>query len=704
MSRRALALFTARPSLWARLATAAATVLCACGGGGAAGAAGASGGGGGSGGAGAQGGSGGEGDPCGAGTTACGETCVNLVNDPAHCGACFEACALGEVCSVGSCGTACGAGTTLCNGLCFDTDLDPNHCGGCFEACAQGEACVGGVCELVCVGGTLACDGDCVDPALDPQHCGGCDIACAPGQGCFSGSCAPNCGLGTTPCGGTCVDTDWDPNHCGACDLPCEGQTACILGTCKPVCGVETTLCNGQCVDLWVDPENCGGCNQPCQPGESCVLGACTTVCGPGVTLCSGECVDTDFDPSHCGGCDLACPAGEWCNLGGCSGTGCIGGQTLCDGSCFDLLTSEQHCGGCATSCNAGEACVGGTCAATPAGSFAYVLNDTSPNTITGYAVSSDGALTLLPGSPFDTGGISGFDHHPDAIEVCGDFVYATNSLSGTIAGFLIGANGALTPVPGSPFASFDPVSLACSGPAAGGDAFLFVTDFQSNVRRYAILPSGALDYSGSAITGSNALGLTFDPTFGRLFVAGWSVTASVFDVDPATGALTPGGANPTLTGGNNHSASVSPSGQLVATEGVGGVRIWSVDAGSVLTQIPGSPFADPTPCPVVGLAWAPSGDRLFVGHRNCSPGRVMVYDVAASGALTPVAGAPFATGGTSPVGLAVSAAGTKLFVTHLASNLTSVLDVAPSGALTPVQGSPFVNPSGGFHSWIALR
>src|SRR5262249_48012126 len=113
---------------------------------------------------------------------------------------------------------------------------------------------------------------------------------------------------------------------------------------------------------------------------------------------------------------------------------------------------------------------------------------------------------------------------------------------------------------------------------------------------------------------------------------------------------------------------------------------------------------ADPTGCEVVGLAWAPTGKRLFVGHRGCVPGKVMVYDVAVNGTLTPVGGAPFLTGGDQAVGLAVDFDGSRLFVSHINSNVTSVMDIAGNGTLTQVAGSPFANPVSGNHSWIVLR
>src|SRR5690606_40971938 len=51
--------------------------------------------------------------------------------DPAHCGACDDACATGESCMAGSCVGTCGGGLTSCDGTCTNTDIDPNNCGAC---------------------------------------------------------------------------------------------------------------------------------------------------------------------------------------------------------------------------------------------------------------------------------------------------------------------------------------------------------------------------------------------------------------------------------------------------------------------------------------------------------------------------------------------------------------------------------------------
>jgi 6-phosphogluconolactonase len=67
---------------------------------------------------------------------------------------------------------------------------------------------------------------------------------------------------------------------------------------------------------------------------------------------------------------------------------------------------------------------------------------------ISSFAIAGDGALSLLPGSPFDTDSWEG----GTAITAKGDFLYSVQFSSGTVDGRAIAADGTLTAVPGTPF------------------------------------------------------------------------------------------------------------------------------------------------------------------------------------------------------------------------------------------------------------
>jgi hypothetical protein len=87
-----------------------------------------------------------------------------------------------------------------------------------------------------------------------------------------------------------------------------------------------------------------------------------------------------------------------------------------------------------------------------------------APNTVSGFRVNSDGTLTLIPGSPFNTGGngsnggrIAAYDiaivQRSDANAAKPSLLYAVNQGDGTVSAFRIDAGtGNLVPVAGSPF------------------------------------------------------------------------------------------------------------------------------------------------------------------------------------------------------------------------------------------------------------
>jgi hypothetical protein len=188
---------------------------------------------------------------CPEGFEVCDGACVNVTNDPAHCGGCGSACAEGEVCGVGQCLSECQAGTVSCGGSCVDLDTDLAHCGACDNACPADNAtaeCTDGACSFTCESGFDDCDGD-------PSNACEQDIATD----------AANCG----GCGKTCVALANSEAACAA--------GACVLGACKTGFGnCDGTAANGCETDLRVDPGNCMGCGTMCGGATPNCIGGCT--------------------------------------------------------------------------------------------------------------------------------------------------------------------------------------------------------------------------------------------------------------------------------------------------------------------------------------------------------------------------------------------------------------------------------------------
>jgi 6-phosphogluconolactonase len=80
---------------------------------------------------------------------------------------------------------------------------------------------------------------------------------------------------------------------------------------------------------------------------------------------------------------------------------------------------------------------------------FAYVANSNSAN-VSAYSIGANGALTPVAGSPF----AAGSGPISVAVDPTGKFAYVVNQNNNTVSGYSIGADGSLTPVKGSPFAT----------------------------------------------------------------------------------------------------------------------------------------------------------------------------------------------------------------------------------------------------------
>lgn len=305
---------------------------------------------------------------------ACGGSCVDLIDDRDHCGACGAACADGEACRGGMCAVACPRGQSACEvggaTICVSTESDPMNCGDCGVSCPAGQVCSVGACAASCAAGLTACtlaDGStaCATLNTDAAHCGGCGNRCAPSESCTGGTCGVVCPMGQMACGGLCVDLANDDANCGGCGTACGASETCRASGCVTVCPPGAMDCDGICRDTATDSGHCGRCNMPCGSGEACIGGTCTLSCPPGQTVCAGSCVFTDRDPLHCDRCGNLCPSpvggSASCTAGACSGS-CPPGQTNCSGTCRDLATDSSNCGACARPCAGGTICRTASC------------------------------------------------------------------------------------------------------------------------------------------------------------------------------------------------------------------------------------------------------------------------------------------------------------------------------------------------------
>lgn len=291
-----------------------------------------------------------------------------------------------------------------------------------------------------------------------------------------------------------------------------------------------------------------------------------------------------------------------------------------------------------------------------PAGTFAYVTNSESRD-ISAYRINAaNGALTPVPGSPFAAG-----KEIPAlvAFNPAGTFAYVEESPESTesarqgafgdvLAYRINTATGALTPVPGGPFAA-----------GWGEDAPYFVAVNPAGTIAYV---NDTLAYRINADTGALAPVPDKQPVFfsvpnsimsntvGTLVYAYDNVgprdkpfKITAYRVNTTTGGLTPISDSSLGTDGAPNNVTVNPTGTLLYVANTVSAQNSSVTAFRInattgaLTPVPGGPFVAAKG--ILYITINPSGTVAFVvtceeRSDKCS---ILVYHInATTGALTP--------------------------------------------------------------------
>jgi len=231
--------------------------------------------------------------------------------------------------------------------------------------------------------------------------------------------------------------------------------------------------------------------------------------------------------------------------------------------------------------------------------------------------------------------------------------------------------------------------------------AFAFVANLNSNtVSAFQMDSTGALStVAGSPFaTDAGPEFLAADASGKFLFVGNSGTnTVSAFQINATTGALTAVPGSPFSSGARPEGVVVDPQGRFVfvGNQAANSISVFSIGSSGALTQVAGSPFAAPSP---FGLAVNAAGTVLFANNFPDSTGfdlnTVSAFQIGPSGTLTKVTGSPFATanssGFASSVGLAADHSGKFLFVgDHMAQAVVPFAVDATSGALTPAQNLP---------------
>src|ERR1700722_3065357 len=193
-------------------------------------------------------------------------------------------------------------------------------------------------------------------------------------------------------------------------------------------------------------------------------------------------------------------------------------------------------------------------------GAYVYVAAYDSSVTPTvgyvfGFSVGSTGALTALPGSPFAAG------VKPSAIasNATSANVYVTDFSSGNVRGYAVGSTGALTALSSSPFPAGNQPSAIVVDTAY---AFAYVANSQdSNVTAYSISSGGALSSVGTYATGLQPVAIGIDPSTEHfLYTLNFlDNTVSGFDLSPTAGTLLQSQDSPFLCNDNPPAVAAIP-------------------------------------------------------------------------------------------------------------------------------------------------
>jgi 6-phosphogluconolactonase (cycloisomerase 2 family) len=336
---------------------------------------------------------------------------------------------------------------------------------------------------------------------------------------------------------------------------------------------------------------------------------------------------------------------------------------------------------------------------------------------------SSTGAITEVPGSPFNAGLI------PERLVVdpTGRFVYVANDQSQDVTGLSVNAStGALTELPGSPFPiGAQPITSVVD--PTGRFLYVFATGVVNGVQEeflfeYAIdsvtgvlTAASASPTTWESVPGILITSIAFDPAGNYAYlgqVAGGNVGAPtlVCSVDFSSGTLTQiGSVQPASAGQASHVA-VSPSGRFLYSINTyfSEANAFTIDStGTLLTEISESPYS--VPYGPSSLVVHPSGNFLYVTNSNSSfqapattapvDGSIYAFSInSGTGALTQVSGSPF-TAGIDPQSIVVDPTGSFAYWTSTSNTAgTPFAQImgysinASSGVLTPLSWTPWTD------------
>ena len=282
-----------------------------------------------------------------------------------------------------------------------------------------------------------------------------------------------------------------------------------------------------------------------------------------------------------------------------------------------------------------------------------------------------------------------------------GNRVYVANQAAGSIGAFSVGT-GTLTTVNNSPVAvGYKPLSMVVTP----NNALLYV-GAATGVFVYFINSDGSLTTpgTGSQPAGVFAPAMAVSPDGQWLIVLdGTTQQLDIFQINSSTGALTsvtsPVAYSTTSGVWQPSDIRISPDGTLIfAALGTAGDAVFTFNTTTgVATSSQGLTTGN-TATGDFGLAVSPKTTYLFIA-RSGTNGGVAVYSIGSGGVLTPVTGTPFAAG-SGTFSVILDSTGTYVYAANRTDGTISGYTIVPGGttaglSLTQLKGSPYSSGSG---------
>jgi 6-phosphogluconolactonase (cycloisomerase 2 family) len=301
---------------------------------------------------------------------------------------------------------------------------------------------------------------------------------------------------------------------------------------------------------------------------------------------------------------------------------------------------------------------------APPSPKFLFATADSN---IHAFAFDTSGKFSPVPGSPF----AAPVGSAPAGIAVShgSKFLYAVDSVTGNLLGYVIHADGSLSAVPGVPFTFPNPFYLLVANPAA--DFLYGISGVTGEVMIFAIDSATGTPNLASSVpsaSGVDYAAMTSDGRYLYVNAVGFPPLLVEFSVNTTTGALTPVAGSPFDWGS------------------------WGYEPGPTVVD------------PANRFLYAVNGYQLQVVNQCCVVGLQIDAATGALATIPNVSNSQFDLGGRVR---SINVTGTFLiadvnplnpsgFPVYSDSCVVDVLSINPgTGELTPVPGAPFSHPCG---------